>query len=98
MNIIIITIADARGHIGPFQMAIVLTIVSFVLILGWSENYGHAHAETPTKNTSGTSAMLKSVKDSLDVIYSNPAILCLGLSQAFFEGAVYTFGKSRLLL
>lgn len=35
--------------------------------------------------------MVKSMKSSLRIIRSNPTILYLGLSQAFFEGAVYTF-------
>jgi MFS family permease len=32
--------ADISGDIGPFQVAILLTIVCLVLILFWPENYG----------------------------------------------------------
>ena len=33
--------ADLRGDIGPFQLAICLTILAGVLLAPWEENYGH---------------------------------------------------------
>ena len=84
---------DVGGDIGPFQLAIGLTIVSLLLIIAWDENYGDAH-ETP-----GTPySLVDSVTSSFSLIAKYPAVLCLGLSQAFFEGAVYTFGKYHVLL
>jgi hypothetical protein len=74
--------------------------VTLALIIPWSENYGHDENEsertmTPSqrkeKNTEENS-FFHSIKDSLKIIYRHPQILLLGLSQAFFEGAVYTFG------
>ena len=49
----------------------------------WPENYG---------DTEGLSSISKSISSSLKVIRASPAIMLLGLSQACFEGAVYTFG------
>ena len=37
---------DVGGDIGPFQLAIGLTIVSLVLIVTWDENYGDAHGSS----------------------------------------------------
>lgn len=104
---------DVGGDIGPFQLAIGLTIVAFVLILAWEENYGDAHEakaaatgdpdsnSSPSSSSTTTSSsaasvsfsLMDSVTDTLSLIAKYPAVLCLGLSQAFFEGAVYTFGE-----
>lgn len=77
-------------------MAIGLTLVALVLIVSWDENYGDAH-ETPGVSGPGSNkgpfSLLSSVTDTLAVVSEHPAVLCLGLSQAFFEGAVYTFGE-----
>jgi hypothetical protein len=43
-------------------------------------------------DTSENSQMSQSMLSSFQVIFTNPAIFCLGMSQAFFEGGVYTFG------
>ena len=131
------------GDIGPFQVAILLTIVCLVLIvLFWGENYGNAHKETevevmaavisPSKKSSAgkgstaspvrrssrladkegsnqSSATRTAIKDvhgevksagENESIYTlllrHPEICLLGLSQACFEGAVYSFGKWSL--
>lgn len=44
-------------------------------------------------NPPGPMSMWSSLKASVKLISEHPIILCLGLSQACFEGAVYTFGK-----
>ena len=45
------------------------------------------------------SSFLASINSTLSLTMRYPAVLCLGLSQAFFEGGVYTFGTMlRLLL
>jgi len=98
--------ADLFGDIGPFQLAIALTCVALVLIvLWWTENYGEeekekeegegeagaVQKEAPSGQDGGVSALLRSMMASMIVIWKSPAILYLGLSQAFFEGAVYSF-------
>ena len=77
--------ADVAGDIGPFQLAILLTIVTLFLILFWPENYGQV-------NEKGVeSSMSMDIRNAVGAITASPAVLFLGLSQAFFEGAVYTF-------
>lgn len=111
---------DVGGDIGPFQLAIALTVLCLVPICFWQENYGHGHGQSgggsdtcgdcgeenevcgldgvchkmsPAKEQQ---SMLASLRSALALIYEQPSVLCLGLSQACFEGAVYTFGKSSL--
>ena len=93
--------ADVSGDIGPFQLAIALTAVCLVLILAlWGENYGHTYEEEGAAGPgaavhpegASVASTLAAIQSSLGVILRHPAMLCLGLSQAFFEGAVYTFG------
>eukprot|EP00392_Amoebophrya_sp_AT5.2_P006166 g6176.t1 len=74
--------ADIAGDIGPFQLAILLTIVTWGMVLFWPENTGDA---THLQDISS------GFKQAMRLIRSSPGMLCLGLSQAFFEGAVYTF-------
>jgi len=79
--------ADVSGDIGPFQLAIFLTIVVMILVFFWPENTGtEADAED-----SGLDNIKKSIVVSTKAIYRNPGMLCLGLSQAFFEGGMYSF-------
>jgi hypothetical protein len=89
---------DVGGDIGPFQLAIGLTIVALVLIVAWDENYGDAHETigvTAAGSGKGPFSLLSSVTGTLSLIAKYPAVLCLGLSQAFFEGGVYTFGEDN---
>jgi hypothetical protein len=91
--------SDVGGDIGPFQLAIGLTIVALVLIVAWEENYGDAHETKAGESSSSSSdkgpfSLLSSVTTTLALIAKYPSVLCLGLSQAFFEGGVYTFGES----
>lgn len=102
-------ILDVGGDIGPFQLAIILTAVCLVPILFWRENYGSSEGgggELEVCSLDGTcqkvastdqaeQSMLASLKAAVKLILEQPAVLCLGLSQACFEGAVYTFGKCR---
>ncbi|CAE7708509.1 mfsd5, partial [Symbiodinium microadriaticum] len=85
--------ADWGGDIGPFQVAILLTVVALFLILTWTENYGECHNEgrSDGKRGSASAEMAHSIQSSLAVVWKYPVIFCLGMSQAFFEGAVYTF-------
>lgn len=99
--------ADALGDIGPFQLAIALTLVTLVLIvLFWTENRGGDDdviaVSSPKKKRSSSPApgsakeesigdIVKQIKHAYSVIKKSPAMICLGLSQACFEGGVYTF-------
>lgn len=76
--------ADVAGDIGPFQLAILLTLICGVLIIFWPENYGQTDA-------TGVTTILSSFNESAAIIYKSPVILLLGLAQAVFEGAMYTF-------
>ena len=82
--------ADISGDIGPFQLAILLTAFSLVLILFWRENYGGDSSDS--SHEASLDSTLASIFRSCAVILRHPRILFLGLGQAFFEGAVYTFG------
>lgn len=104
MLIVLSNIIDVGGDIGPFQLAIALTVACLVPIFFWRENYGNNEEEQPlevcsldgtctrAEPTSGPMSMWASLKTSVKLIFEQPIILCLGLSQACFEGAVYTFG------
>lgn len=86
--------ADARGDIGPFQLAIVLTILCLLLILFWEENYGHNDKQNDARADQDDDASQSAERQSLmQILFARKDIVCLGLSQAFFEGAVYTFGE-----
>jgi MFS family permease len=79
-------VADAFGDIGPFQLAIALTIIALVLVFSWEENYGG------DKNEEGKSSGSGNIfRDSLACIRNDHKVLLLGLIQSFFEGAMYTF-------
>jgi hypothetical protein len=69
--------ADARGEIGPFQLAIVLTVVANILVYFWEENYGE------TSSSEKTSSSWR--------VLSNPRICLVAASTSLFEGAMYTF-------
>jgi MFS transporter, MFS domain-containing protein family, molybdate-anion transporter len=88
--------ADYAGDIGPFQLAIVLTAVTLLLIMPWRENYGHADGVDSQKES--VYSISASIASSVNVIIHSPVMVCLGLSQAFFEGAIYTFGEISLLI
>ncbi|CAD7924255.1 unnamed protein product [Amoebophrya sp. A120] len=74
--------ADVAGDIGPFQLAIFLTVVTLAMVWFWPENKGDATA---------LQSITSGFKEAMQLIRRSPAMLCLGLSQAFFEGGVYTF-------
>ena len=75
--------SDVAGDIGPFQLAILLTAMTLILILFWTENYG--------KTEEGVDSIMQSIRSSTNKILKSPSMLYLGLSQSFFEGAVFTF-------
>lgn len=85
---------DVAGDIGPFQLAIVLTALCLVPIFFWRENYGSSEeGESDGTESSPPQSMMASLRASAKLIWAQPVVLFLGLSQACFEGAVFTFGK-----
>ena len=90
---------DYSGDIGPFQLEILLTFVTLVLILPWRENYGTDSGSNKNNNSDDnnntnnkTESLWEWMNMMINLVIKNPIILCVGLSQACFEGAVYTFG------
>jgi MFS transporter, MFS domain-containing protein family, molybdate-anion transporter len=74
-------IADFFGYVAPFDASLtVLAIMSVVIAMTWVENYGDASATA-----------FHSFGEAFSAIKSDPKILCLGLIQSLFEGAMYTF-------
>jgi len=70
--------ADIQGEIGPFQLAILLTILALVLVMAcWTENYGEEKKE---ENTS-----------SIWRVVSDKRIMLVAASTSLFEGSMYTF-------
>ena len=84
--------ADWRGDIGPFQLAIALTVLALVMICAlWAENYGggNEHDRADGSAAGGSSEHL--FADAMATIVRRPTIFLLGLVQSFFEGSMYTF-------
>jgi hypothetical protein len=72
--------ADTMGDIGPFRVAIGLTVVALAFVLGWSENYG----KQDTVEATAVSAAWRDIR-------TKPSVWLLGAVQALFEGAMFTF-------
>jgi MFS family permease len=84
------SLADSFGNIGPFQAAIALTAVGMVIIIPtWAENTAQEEASSK-KGKDGKEAQA-SFGAAIEGIMTKPAILYVGLIQACFEGAMYTF-------
>lgn len=78
------------GDIGPFKLAVALSLICLLMILMlWSENYG-AREDIKDNNRKDEQPVQWSV---WKLLKDNRAVVYVGLSQAIFEGAVYTFGK-----
>jgi MFS family permease len=91
---------DRLGHIGPFQGAIVLTLLALLLVaFTWQENYGHHHPTTTTTTTTDnktnnnkeTYTLHQQFLDGWRATLQDPFIFRIGLIQALSEGAMYTF-------
>uniref|UniRef100_A0A7S1UB03 Molybdate-anion transporter n=3 Tax=Phaeomonas parva TaxID=124430 RepID=A0A7S1UB03_9STRA len=81
---------DRLGDIGPFQAAIALTVLAWVLIATlWDENKAEHEGEAATR--SGWATLKSSVSESSALIWTRPAIAGIGMAMALFEGAMYTF-------
>ncbi|CAJ0916294.1 unnamed protein product, partial [Mesorhabditis belari] len=73
--------ADTFGYVAPFDLSMLVLGVMFFLVYGtWTENYGNESA-----------ALQHSFKEAANTIRNDVKVLCLGLVQSLFEGAMYTF-------
>lgn len=74
--------ADKFGEIGPFQVAIALTILAFFLVLPWEENYGETDEKEGKKEEELTAWQC--------IRHSTPVCIS-GFVNSLFEGTMYTF-------
>ncbi|GMR48918.1 hypothetical protein PMAYCL1PPCAC_19113 [Pristionchus mayeri] len=73
--------ADMFGYVAPFDVALLVLGAQSILVLSrWPENYGDEKATTS-----------QSFHKAFSLLKSDHRVLCLGLVQALFEGAMYTF-------
>lgn len=80
---------DAFGEIGPFKAAIALTVLSLLLILAlWPENRS---ARGGAGGSGAWVTLRRSFSESFQLLRKDRAVLFVGLAQALFEGAMYTF-------
>ena len=94
-SLLCVVYVDISGDIGPFQVAVALSFLTIFLVLPWRENFGGAARAGGSEAAPGDS-FWTSAASGVRLIAARPVILCLGLSQAMFEGAVYTFGNCLL--
>ncbi|CAD5123852.1 DgyrCDS12158 [Dimorphilus gyrociliatus] len=75
------TAVDKFGFVSPFDIAFcILVIMIIVVSLTWTENFG----DTST-------SLVSSYGNAYNSIKKDHKIICLGLIQSLFEGAMYTF-------
>ncbi|TMW60742.1 hypothetical protein Poli38472_000784 [Pythium oligandrum] len=74
--------ADHMGEIGPFRLAVLVTVLALVCVLSWSENYGDR--QESDRKPSADDSMGYPMKWSFSVY-------ALGLCYSLFEGAMYVF-------
>ncbi|KAJ1449697.1 hypothetical protein M885DRAFT_622331 [Pelagophyceae sp. CCMP2097] len=78
--------SDLRGDLGPFQVAIALTVVALGLVMRWPENYGDETAEGGVAE-----AVATSFRSAAKAVFADRRLALLALVTALFEGATFTF-------
>ncbi|CAJ0578950.1 unnamed protein product, partial [Mesorhabditis spiculigera] len=74
-------VADIFGYVAPFDFSfLVLCAMFFLIYTTWGENYGNE-----------TATVQHSFQEAANTIKNDVKVLCLGLVQSLFEGAMYTF-------
>jgi hypothetical protein len=74
------------GYTGPFDLSSLTLVVNMVCIrFLWGENYGQQDAGTQD------SSRWDSMKEALNLVWQDPAILSCGLVAAFFESSMFIF-------
>lgn len=87
------TVWFVGGFTAPFDVAVgMLLIGGFLCYTLWSENYGtKGSQEGKAAKETMTEGSLNTLMAASRLILGNFLILCVGLSQAFFEGSMYSF-------
>eukprot|EP01080_Neovahlkampfia_damariscottae_P005864 gene5864-9692_t len=72
-----------ESTIAPFDSAILFLLTGIILIqIYWTENYGDSESD---------SSILQGFQDGFYAMKNDPKIIFLGISQSFFEAAMYAF-------
>jgi len=74
------TAADMSGPVAPFDLSAMTLIVLTFFIAKLPENYGQANIN-----------VIDTIKSGVEVLFTTPTVLFLGLSQSFFEGGMFIF-------
>ena len=83
--------SDARGDIGPFQLAIALTFLALGLVARWPENYGDAGAAEGGDESTILATVAKSFATAKGAILGDRRVALLAAVSALCEGATFTF-------
>ncbi|GMI15503.1 hypothetical protein TrVE_jg1647 [Triparma verrucosa] len=85
--------AKSRGEVGPFELsAVVLALGALGVSTFWGENF--ASKSSPSSDSSSVESGgedSSSIRSALKIALADKKIALVGLMQAFFEGAMYTF-------
>jgi hypothetical protein len=81
--------ADRYGEIGPFRLAIAVTVLAAVLITSWPENYSNTSRSTEKDGAVDTK---KGTWLSVWSQFTQGSIWKIGLAYSIFEGAIFIFG------
>lgn len=74
-------VRDSFGPVAPFDTSLVLLLIgSTIVFTKWAENTGDSHLDLST-----------TVNNAWTKLKNDPKIWMLGLTQSFFEGAMYVF-------
>jgi len=82
--------ADWRGDIGPFQLAIGLTILAGVLLMPWAENYGAEGRAAPEVASDGESTLTAPAVRQMTVAQLQQALRTRGLKVSGLKAALVT--------
>jgi hypothetical protein len=77
----------SESFVSPFIASGAFLMIGWVLIRAlWTENYG---GQSGAPGSSGGFFQVARVKESLAIVFTDGALLSLGLTQTFFEGTMY---------
>ena len=80
--------ADWLGDIGPFQLAIALTVLAAALVLPWRENYGARDSDSAAAKAA-RAGVPSGLAGAWGTVRKDPALLLTGATFALFEGSMY---------
>lgn len=71
--------------------AATLGVAGLLAALLWTENPSISSPRSPSSSSSESASPLGRMATAVRVVFSNPAVLAVGLVQSLFEGAMYSF-------